>query len=172
MHHAILASASLICSSQAIEHTPARAVGCFKLPTRHALTLSVKSPGELRIAHGRVWVTFGNSDDEAMARAGDHFLQAGEVLHLACGQQVVMEAFDAQPSSAVNSSVYFNWEPDAALSLAARASSSRRVQHAQVRQPLLDLGTALHQAAWALGRLVHGLGLRLACTLMLRRSTS
>lgn len=128
----------------------------------------------MRIAHGRVWVTFGNSADDAGVRAGDHFLNAGEVLRLACGQQVVMEAFDTQSGSSVNTPVYFSWEPDAALSLAARASSSRRVQHAhaEVRQPLLDLGTALHQAGWALGRLVHGLGRSLACTLMLRRSTS
>jgi hypothetical protein len=167
MHHAIPTSASLICSSQAIERTPARAVGCFKLPTQRALTLTIRAPGELRIAHGRVWVTFGNSADDASVRAGDHFLNAGEVLRLACGQQAVMESLQAQPDS----SVYFSWEPDAALSSAA---ASRRVQHAhaEVRQPLLDLGTALHQAAWALGRLMHGLGRSLACTLMLRRSTS
>ncbi|MGB4115237.1 MAG: DUF2917 domain-containing protein [Polaromonas sp.] len=165
MHHAIPVSASLICSSQAMQHTPARAVGCFKLPTRHALTLIIRAPGELRLAHGQAWLTFANAAQDATVRAGDHFLQAGEVLHLACGQQVVMESMNAQ----ADSSVYFSWEPDAALSL---ATSPRHVQHAQVRQPLMDLGAALHQAAWALSRLVHGLGLRLACSLMLRRSTS
>ena len=175
MHHAIPTTASLICSSQAIGRTPARAVGRFKLPTHHALTLSIKTPGELRIAHGRVWVTFADAAQDATVRAGDHFLQAGELLRLACGQQVVMEAFDAQPASSmnspVNSSAYFSWEPDTALGL---ATSPRRVQHAhaEVRQPLLDLGAALHQAGWALGRLVHGLGRSLACKLMLRHSTS
>lgn len=177
MHHAIPNTASLICSSQAADRTPARAVGCFKLPTHHALTLNIKAPGELRIAHGRVWVTFADAAQDATVRAGDHFLQAGELLRLACGQQVVVEAFDAQPassvSSPVNSSAYFSWEPDAALSLAQRALLPQGLQHAhaEVRQPLLDLGAALHQAGWALGRLVHGLGRSLACTLMPRRST-
>ena len=171
MHHAIPTSASLICSSQAIECTPARAVGCFKLPTHHALTLSIRTSGELRIAHGRVWVTFGNAADDAEVRAGDHFLNAGEVLRLACGQQVVMEAFGTHSGSCVNAPVYFSWEPDAAL---RPADSPRRAYRAQseVRQPLLDLPAALQQAGWALGRLVHGVGRSLACSLTLRRSTS
>lgn len=168
MHHAIHTSASLICSSQGVQCSPARAVGCFKLQPRHALSLSIRAPGELRIAHGRVWVTFGNAADDTSVRAGDHFLNAGEVLRLACGQQVVMESLDAQPNSSANSSVYFSWESDAAL---LQAGSSRRVQHArsQVRQPLLDLAAALHQVGWAFGRLGHGLGRSLACSLMLRR---
>ena len=170
MHHDIPTSASLICFSQAVQSTPARAVGCFKLQPRHALSLSINAPGELRIAHGRVWVTFGNSADDAWVRAGDHFLSAGEVLRLAWGQQVVMESIDAQPHSSANTPVYFSWEPDAAL---LQAGSPRRVQHArsQLRQPLLDLAAALHQAGWALGRLVHGVGSSVACALMPRRST-
>ena len=165
MQLATPAFASLICSCQAMQYTPAQAVGSFKLRPLQALTLTIRASGELRLAHGQAWLTFANAAQDASVRAGDHFLQAGEVLHLACGQQVVMESLKEQPDS----SVYFSWEPDAALSL---ATSPRRVQHAQVRQPLLDLGAALHQAAWALGRLVHGLGSSLACTLMLRRSTS
>jgi hypothetical protein len=166
MHHAIPASVSLICSSQAMLCTPAHAVGCFKLPPRHALTLSIRTSGELRLAHGQVWVTFANAAQDASVRAGDHFLQAGEVLRLTCGQQVVMEALDADADSLV----YFNWVSDAAMSLAA---SPRRVQHArqEVRQSMLDLGTALHQTGWALGRLVQGVGRSLACTLMLRHGT-
>lgn len=177
MHHVIPNIFGLICSSQAIDRTPARAVGCFKLPTHRALTLSIKAPGELRIAHGRVWLTLTDAVQDETVRAGDHFLKAGELLRLARGQQVVMEALDTQPASSLNSSAissaYFSWEPDAALSLTARALLPRRVQyaHAEVRQPLLDLGVALHQAGWALGRLVHGLSRGLACTLMLRRST-
>ncbi len=169
MPHSIPNSAGLICTSQASERTPARAVGCFNLPARRALTLRIKAPGELRITHGRVWVTYVDAANDASVRAGDHFLQAGEVLHLAGSQQVVMEALDAPSSTPENSSVYFSWEPQAALNLVA---SHRRVQHAhEVRQPLSDLGTALHQALWAAGRLAQGLAASLACTLMPGRHT-
>ncbi|NQW94249.1 MAG: DUF2917 domain-containing protein [Polaromonas sp.] len=109
------------------------------------MSLSIRAPGELRIAHGRVWVTFANAADDTSVRAGDYFLSAGEVLRLASDQQVVMESIDEQSHWSANSSVFFRWEPDAAMS---QAGSSRRVQHArpEVRQPLLDLAAALHQA--------------------------
>ena len=160
-------SDSLICSCQAMQRAPAQAVGCFKLPPRHAVTLTIRAPGELQLAHGRVWVTFANAAQDASTRAGDHFLQAGETLRLVCGQQVVMETLDAAPDA----SVYFSWVLDAS---AQQAALPRGVQHAHapVRQSLLDLGTALHQAGEALGRLVHGVGRSLACTLMLRHGTS
>lgn len=163
MHHATFDFASLICSCQAMQRIPAHAVGCFKLPHRHALTLTITAPGELRIAHGKVWLTFADAAQDASVRAGDHFLQPGEVLHLARGQKVVMEALDARPDAAA----YFSWAPDAALS-ATHAVSPLLLQHAEVRQPLLDLGAALHQVGCAFGRLVQ----RVACILMLRRRTS
>ena len=158
-------SASLICSQQAMNQIPARAVGCFKLHARRAMSLVPNTSGELRIAHGQVWVTYANAALDVSARAGDHFLQPGDVLHLTCGQKVVMEAFDSSP----NTSVYFSWEPDA---VASQRVSSRRLQPAQseVRQALLDLVAALHQAGWALGRLVQGLAGHAVCTLMPRRS--
>ncbi len=165
MNHATPDFYRLICSCQALLPTPAHAVGCFKLPHRHAMTLTITAPGELRIAHGRVWVTFANAAQDASVRAGDHFLQLGDVLHLACGQQVVMETLDAGPDAAA----YFSWQPDAALS-AARAVSTPLLQHAEIRQPLLELSAALHQAGRAFRRLLHGLGSSLACTLMVRRS--
>ena len=158
-------SASLICSQQAMNHVPARAVGCFKLPAGRAMSLLPNTSGELRIAHGQVWVTYANAALDASVRAGDHFLQQGDALHLTCGQKVVMEAFD----SANNASVYFSWEPDA---VTHQVASSRRLQAAnsEVRQPLLDLVAALHQAGWALGRLVRGLAGQVVCALMPRCS--
>ena len=166
MHHDIPAPASLICSCHATQSTPAQAVGCVKLPPRRAVTLAIRAPGQLRISHGRVWVTCGNADDTARARAGDHFLNAGEVLPLAWGQQVVMESMDAQSDS----TAYFNWEPDVA---ALQAASPRHLQYArsEVRQPLLDLAAALHQVGWALGQLGHGVSRSLAYSLMPRRSS-
>ena len=168
MRHAIAYVENLTCSSQALERRPAHSLGSFQLLPSNALTLNNQAPGELRITHGRVWLTFVDAAQDASVRAGDHFLQAGDRLHLARGQQVVMEAFDAPSSASIKSSVDFNWEPDAPLSVAA---SSGQVQHAhaEVRQSLLDLGTALNQAGWALGRLVHGLGAALTGAFVMRR---
>ena len=165
MHYVTTQSKSLMKSCQAMQYSPAHAAGRFKLAQSHALTLTVNAPGELRIAHGRVWLTFANAAQDASVRAGDHFLQPGEVLRLACGQQVVMEALDARPDAAA----YFSWEPDAAL-CTALATSPRLLQHAEIRQPLRELSAALHQAGSALGRLLHGVVGSLACTFMVRRS--
>lgn len=166
MHHSIPPTAGLICSQQATNQVPAHAVGCFKLSAGRAMSLTPKVPGELRIAHGQVWVTFANAANDSTARAGDHFLDAGEVLQLQRGQQLVLEMVDNNP----HQSVYFSWEPDAALSLVALPRRAQ-IAHAEVRQPLLDLAAALHQAGWALGRLVQGLAAHVLCSLTLRRST-
>ncbi len=153
MHRNIPNSAGLICSQQASNHAPAHTVGCFKLPPGHALSLMPRASGELRITHGRVWATFANAAGDASVRAGDHFVNAGDALRLQPGQQVVLEAYEKNAPQHACQPVYFSWEPDAAMSLAARASLPRRAPHlhAGVRQPLLDLGTALHQAGWAFG---------------------
>ena len=68
-------------------------------------------------------------------------------------------------------SVYFSWEPDAALTLAA---SPRRAHYTRVdvQQPLRDLGGALHQAGWALGRLAQGVADNLVCTLVRRHTAA
>ena len=142
---------SLTCFFRAMQCIPAYAVGCFKLPHCHAVILTITAPGELRIAHGRAWLTFANATQDVSVRAGDHFLKPGEALLLTCGQKLVMEAIDAEPDAAV----YFSSAPVPALSVAP-AVSPRRLLHAEVRQPLLDLVVALHQAGWALGRLVRG----------------
>ena len=103
--------------------------------------LTPRAPGELRIAHGKAWVTFGNAANDITARAGDHFLGAGDMLRLLSGQQLVMESHEKND----NAFLYFSCEPDAAVS---RAASSRSAQSSrvQVRQLLRDLGLALHLA--------------------------
>ena len=167
MHRAITDFSSLICSSQAMQRTPAHALGCFKLQPHHALTLTVRAPGELRIAHGQVWLTLANAAHDASVRAGDHFLHPGEALQLDSGQTLVMEALDSR----LDEAVYFSWEPNAALSAYFPVSLRRLQQAHEVRQPLLDMGEALLQAGRAFGRLVRGVASNLACALMVRRST-
>ena len=154
MHHSIepklFTQAGLICTQQATHQVPAQAVGCFKLSAGRAMSLTPTVPGELRMAHGRVWVTFTNAANDSTARAGDHFLAAGDLLRLQAGQQLVLEMVGNNP----HESVYFSWETDTVLSVAA-SPRRRQLAQAEVRQPLLDLGACLRQAAWALIRLVH-----------------
>ena len=147
---------SLICSQQAIITASARTVGCFALPAGHATSLLPNAAGELRIAHGHVWVTFANAALDSSARGGDHFLHAGDVLHLAGGQEVVMEVLGTRLETAENALAYFCWEPRAVLSQIMRP---RQLHHTQVgvRQSLQELVAALHQVGGALGRLAQGL---------------
>ncbi len=151
-HHTLAESSSLICSQQATSRTAAQSVGCFKMNAGCAISLAPRASGELRIAHGQVWVTFGNAANDVTALAGDHFLGPGDKLRLMPGQHVVMQGHE----NTVNASVYFSWEPDAAVSRAT-LSRSPQLGRLPVRQPLRDLGLALHLAGHALGRLVQGL---------------
>ena len=81
--------------------------GCWKLGAGRALSLQARYAGVLRIAHGRVWVTFDHADQRRSTRAGDHFLSRGDSLYLQPGERLVMESFgiDHVPSA------YFSWEP-------------------------------------------------------------
>jgi len=142
--------AGLICTQQATHQVPALAVGCFKLSAGRAMSLTPTVPGELRMTYGRVWVTFTNAANDSTARAGDHFLAAGDLLRLQAGQQLVLEMIENN----AHQSVYFSWETDAVLNVAA-SPRRRQIAQAEVRQPLLALGACLRQAAWALSRLVH-----------------
>ena len=114
------------------------------------MRLTPTVPGELRMAYGRVWVTFTNAANDSTARAGEHFLAAGDLLRLQAGQQLVLEMIESNPQQ----SAYFSWETNAVLNVAA-SPRRRQLAQAEVRQLLLDLGACLRQAAWALSRLVH-----------------
>ncbi|WP_341909668.1 DUF2917 domain-containing protein [Polaromonas sp. YR568] len=123
--------------------------GCWKLAPGQALTLQASEPGVLRIAHGRVWVTFDHADDRASLRAGDYFLSRGQSLLLQAGESLVMESFGAGHAA----SAYFSWEPVPALQPAATAGSWR----AGMVAPLADLRLAAGLAGRALGALARGL---------------
>lgn len=133
--------------------------GCWKLSDGRALTLRPTRPGVLRIAHGRVWVTFEQAQQDDGVRGGDHFLVAGQALELLSGQTLVMESWNA----ARDASAYFSWDPLPASAGMAIADGPRRILadnapwRAGVAQPLRDLRLALGQAATASGRLAVGL---------------
>ena len=164
MHHSITPTDGLICSQQATNLVPAHAVGCFKLSAGSAMSLTPRMPGEVRITHGRVWATFSNAANDSRVLAGDHFLAAGDLLRLQPGQQLVLEMV----KNNFHESVYCSWEPDSVLSLAATPQRAQ-LAHVDVRQPLLDLGAALHQASLAFGRLVQALAAHAVGPLILRR---
>ena len=166
MHLITPYTASLVSSHNASEQTPACAVGCFKLNAAKAMTLSPSASGQLRIAHGRVWVTFANAALDLSACAVDHFLEQGDMLRLAGGQQVVMEAVDAVP----NPIAYFCWEPDAVLHAKHAAPHQQTQRVHEVRPALIDLRVALHQAGWALTRLMQGLASSVASAFQIKRA--
>ena len=134
--------------------------GCWKLAQGRALTLNAKSGGILRIAHGAVWITFDHAQRDNGVRGGDHFLGAGDVLHLLPGQTLVMESLKAH----AHSSAYFSWDR-LPVSAGGTVAHSRPVlvrsvtARGQVLQPLCDLCAALGLALGASGRLVAGLAL-------------
>ena len=132
--------------------------GCWKLGDGRALTLRPSHAGVLRVVHGRVWITFDNAQRDDGVRGGDHFLGAGDVLHLLPGQVLVMESWNAAARAA-----YFSWDP-----LPARAGVSITPRRAPVLargpdwrggvvQPWRDLRMALVLAGAASVRLMAGL---------------
>lgn len=133
--------------------------GCWKLGDGRALTLRPTRPGVLRIAHGRVWITFDQAQRDDGVRGGDHFLGAGDSLQLLPGQALVMESWDA----AQNTAAYFGWDPlpaTAGLAIAEqRAGALARSPQWRtgVLQPLRDLRLAAGLAATASARLLAGL---------------
>ena len=153
MDHAIAHHSGNHYLPQATHAATARAEGlpgCWKLGADRALTLHARQAGVLRIAHGRVWVTFNNAGRDLRVRAGDHFLSRGESLSLSAGETVVMESFGMGHAS----SAYFNWEPVAAAHPVPVKATGWR---AGVVQSLLDLRLALGLAGGATGRLARGL---------------
>lgn len=122
--------------------------GMWKVNPGRAATLKVTETGLLRIAHGRVWVTFDHAGHDLRVRAGDHFLGRGECLEVFAGQTLVLEPY-AQGHAA---QAIFQWEP-----AAVRAPRGVAAGQPGIVQPLLDLRAALGLAAAALGRLARGL---------------
>ena len=80
------------CQHPSAKRTPAELVGCYKLQSGRAIKLTFQAAGELRIAHGRAWLTFAGAANDATVIAGDHFLNAEQALPFKAGQTIVMEA--------------------------------------------------------------------------------
>lgn len=138
--------------------TPALS-GCWKLGDGQALSLRPVRPGVLRIAHGRVWLTFDHARHDDGVRGGDHFLDAGDTLKVLPGQALVMESC----RTAQHSAVYFSWDPLPAsegVTVSTRPTGSFAggpQWRAGVLQPLRDLRLALGLAGAASIRLAAGL---------------
>ena len=137
------------CQQPASQRTPAHAVGCFKLPLGHAMTLTAKASGELRLAHGRAWVTFTGAANDVSAFAGDHFLTDQQSLLFKTGQTVVLEALGEL--DALADDVYFDLVMDGQHLVTV---SSAAVQRSPVHYPLLGHLKTLAQglAVWLFGR--------------------
>jgi hypothetical protein len=153
----------LACSPESLPGVDALA-GCWKLASGRALSLRPSQPGVLRIAHGRMWITFDDAHADDGVPAGDHFLGAGDELKLLPGQGLVMEPWWGGGASAA--SAYFSWDPLPAATGVALAAPTRHALaqralslpwRAGVAQPLRDLRGALGLVAAASGRLVFGL---------------
>lgn len=80
--------------------------GC-RLEAGQALTLQARQAGSLRVAQGRLWVTFSNAAQDERVRAGDHFLMPGDSLALAAGDTVVMESWAVGQGA----SAWVCWQP-------------------------------------------------------------
>lgn len=134
------------------------AAGCWKLANGRALSLVPHTHGVLEVAQGRVWVTLGDSGGggggalvDLPGSAADHVLHAGEQLHIAPGQHVVMEAWGL-PGSV--EAVAFRWYGAMAPAAAPTASLAARDWECGVVLPLRDLLHALGQGGRALGATV------------------
>lgn len=124
------------------------AAGTWKLAAGQAVSLRPHTPGVLKIAQGRVWLTLGGSLADLPGAAADHVLQAGERLTVAPGQHVVMEVWN--PSGGVDAAA-FRWEGGTAPALALTASGVARDWETGVLQPMRDLVRALAQGGRAMG---------------------
>ncbi len=125
-----------------------RLPGTWKLEAARAIALHASQDAQLCIAHGRVWLTFDRAD---ASRTADHFLQAGEQLHVARGQRVVLESFGSDR----HAPAYFSWCAVAAqVAPPVRAISPWQVS---VVQPLADLRGAVGQGLVAAARVLLGL---------------
>jgi hypothetical protein len=146
--------------------------GSFALPVGRAIALQPHAAAVLHISQGSAWVTLPS-------QPGDHFLQAGDTLHIFAGDRVVMEPCHrpSSPSPAAET-LYFEWDAapqhianaTAASNAAAHGVALRGSWHrlpaqtaprasycAAVLAPLADLRAALVLGAGAAARLTVGL---------------
>ena len=134
---------------QALAFTPRCAEptlpGTWKLAAGRAITLEPREPGLLKVAHGRLWVTFEGPHAGRLNESGDFFMGSGEQVRIAPGQRMVVE------SSNEGCPAYFSWDP-----LPVAEPVQRTL--ADALQPLSDLRLALVFGAHAVARLVTSIG--------------
>ena len=121
-----------ICQQAVAQPTPASAVGCFKLQRGRAMTLTLKTAGELRLAHGSAWLTYAVAANDVTALAGDHFLNAGQAMRLKAGQTVVLEALGSPmgaPNREPKDELYFELvvQPQGWVTFSSPATQARPV---------------------------------------------
>jgi hypothetical protein len=127
------------------QSTP-RLPGTWKLAKGRAATLRPREDGLLRIAHGRVWLTFDGPHAGPANDLGDRILGAGEQVRVRAGRRVVIESCDSQVP------VYFSWD---------FAPATHAVPVQAVEQSWCDLRLAIGlglRAAWRLARALVALG--------------
>jgi hypothetical protein len=118
--------------------------GTWKLAPGRAITLEPRDAGVLKVAHGRLWVTFEGPHAGRLNESGDHVMGAGEHLHVTPGHRLVVEAWNE------GCPAYFSWDP-----LPVAAPVRRTLDEAL--QPLSDLRLAFVYGGNAVVRLVAGL---------------
>lgn len=125
--------------------------GTWKLGAGRAIALYPREDAVLKVAHGRLWLTFEGPHAGPLNDQGDLFLAVGDQITVPAGRRAVIEPVGL----AAGASAYFNWEPlPAMVQPPVRAAS--RLQLAVV-QPLGDLRLAVLLGLRALGRLAAGL---------------
>lgn len=119
--------------------------GTWRLEAGRAIALRPREDGVLRIAHGRVWLTFDGPHAGPLNDLGDRVLGAGEQLPVRAGQRLVLE------SSERGAPAFFGWE------FAPRFQAARTPRRQAVAQSWGELQLGLGLAARSGGRLLSAL---------------
>ena len=116
--------------------------GTWKLEPARAVTLRPREDGMLRIAHGRVWLTFDGPHGGPPNDQGDAVLGAGEAVRVRAGRRIVLESTESDAAA------YFSWD------FAPQAEPVRAARGQAVAQSWSDLQLAALLGLRAGGRLV------------------
>lgn len=122
-----------------------RRAGSWRLTPQRAMSLLPRKDSQLLIVQGTAWITLEKPLHHWARSDGDHFLQAGQTLHVPAGTRCVMESRDSQED------LYFDWRGMPPSMVAHRSAQASWPE--LFRQWL----QALDQLAGASGRLVRGL---------------
>ena len=123
------------------QQSAAPLAGTWRIEPARAVTLRPREDGLLRIAQGRVWVTFDGPHAGALNDLGDHVLGAGDQLPVRAGRRLVIESRDGVAPA------YFSWD------FAPQAAPVRASRRQAVAQSWDDLRLAATLGLRAGGRL-------------------